>query len=75
VYPDFAVSAHVEGVVILEAVVDEEGKVENVRVLRSVALLDKAAMAAVKQWRYRPLMLNDRPSPFVLTVVLTFKLQ
>jgi len=75
VYPAVAVAAHVEGTIILEAVVDEEGRVENIRVLRSIKLLDNAAMEAVRQWRYRPLLLNDRPSPFVLTVVLTFSLE
>lgn len=74
-YPAIAVAAHVEGTVIIEAIVDEQGRVENVRVLRSVKLLDNAAMEAVKEWRYRPLLLNDRPSPFVLTVVLTFALE
>ena len=75
VYPAVAVAAHVEGTIILEAVVDEEGRVENLRVLRSIKLLDDAAMEAVRQWRYRPLLLNDRPSSFVLTVVLTFSLE
>lgn len=75
VYPDIAVAAHLEGTVILEAVVDEEGRVEHVRVLRSVKFLDSVAMDAVRQWRYRPLLLNDIASPFVLTVVLTFSLK
>jgi protein TonB len=74
VYPDIAVRAHVEGVVILEAVVDREGRIEEVRVLRSLPLLDRAALDAVRQWRYSPLLLNGKPERFVLTVVVSFRL-
>jgi protein TonB len=74
IYPELAVRAHVEGTVILEAIVNEEGRVEAVKVLRSVGMLDRAAMEAVQQWLYEPLTLNGRKTPFILTVVLTFKL-
>jgi protein TonB len=73
-YPPMAVSAKVQGVVVLEAVVDREGRVEDVRVLRSIPLLDGAAIAAVRQWRYTPLLLNGQPQRFVLTVTLSFSL-
>lgn len=75
-YPDLAVSARLRGTVILEAQVDKEGRVVDLKVLRSAnRVLDDAAIAAVRQWRYRPLILNDQPERFVLTVVLTFNLQ
>lgn len=74
VYPDIAVTAQIEGVVILEAIVDREGRVEDLRVLRSIPLLDKAAIAAVQQWRYAPLLLNGKPERFVLTVSVSFRL-
>jgi protein TonB len=74
-YPEAAVFARVAGLVILEATVDAEGAVESVRVLRSVPLLDKAAIEAVEQWRYSPLVLNGNPTPFVLTVTLSFSLK
>lgn len=74
-YPALAISAHLEGMVILEATVDTEGRVQEVRVLRSRGFLDKAAIAAVQQWRYAPLTLNGVPSPFVLTVTLNFALK
>jgi TonB family protein len=61
-YPPLAVRAQVHGVVILEALVDGQGHVEDVRVLRSIPLLDKAAMAAVRHWRYSPLLLNGQQS-------------
>jgi periplasmic protein TonB len=73
-YPPIAVSAKKEGVVILEATVDQRGAVQEVRVLRSEPLLDRAAVEAVKQWRYSPLHLNGRAHPFVLTVTVSFDL-
>lgn len=73
-YPPIAISARKEGIVILEATVDEHGAVERVRVLRSEPLLDKAAIDAVKQWRYSPLQLNGRAHPFILTVTVSFNL-
>ena len=75
VYPGVAVSANVEGTVILEAIVDQEGRVESVRVLRSVSVLDRAAVEAVKQWRYSPVILNGIPEKFILTVAVTFRLE
>jgi protein TonB len=75
VYPDIAVVAKVTGVVILEATVSADGTVESVRVLRSVKMLDEAAVEAVKQWKYSPLVLNDIPTPFVLTVTLSFSIR
>lgn len=74
-YPPVAVHAHITGTVILEASVNEDGAVEDVRVLRSIKVLDQAAMNAVRQWQYLPLILNGRPTPFVLTVVLEFSLK
>jgi periplasmic protein TonB len=74
VYPPLAVRAQVQGVVILEAVVDQHGEVEKVSVLRSIPLLDRAAMEAVRQWRYSPLLLNGQPERFVLTVTVSFSL-
>ena len=74
-YPPLAVRANVTGTVILEAVVDADGRVTDVKVLRSAhRLLDDAAIAAVRQWRYSPLVLNGTRERFVLTVVLSFSL-
>ena len=75
VYPGVAVSANIEGTVILEAIVNEDGRVESVRVLRSVNVLDRPAVEAVKQWRYSPVILNGKPEKFVLTVAVTFLLE
>lgn len=74
-YPAMAVGAKVSGTVILEATVNEAGMVTDVTVLRSILMLDQAAIKAVKQWRYAPLMLNGQPVPFILVVTLTFTLR
>ena len=74
-YPAIASMAAIQGVVILETVVNEKGMVEGVTVLRSAhPVLDHAAIAAVKQWQYSPLLLDGVPAPFILTVVLSFHL-
>jgi protein TonB len=75
VYPAIAREAHVSGVVILEAVLNAQGGVESVRVLRSIPLLDQAAIDAVHQWRYTPTLLNGQPVPVVITVTVNFMLQ
>jgi protein TonB len=74
VYPAIARAAKVQGTVILEAVISATGHVENVRVLRSVQLLDDAAIEAVRQWRFTPTFLNGEPIPVVMTVTVTFTL-
>ncbi len=74
-YPPLAQSARVEGVVILEAVIDARGHVTSVHVLRSIPLLDQAAIAAVEQWVYTPTLLNGVAVPIVMTVTVQFTLQ
>ena len=74
IYPQIALAAHKEGIVILQAVIDEDGTVREVKVLRSVQLLDDAAMAAVRQWRFTIPRLNGQPIPVVMTVTVTFNL-
>jgi protein TonB len=73
-YPPLALQARVGGLVILEAEVAENGRVRTVTVLRGHPLLDAAALEAVREWRYQPLLLNGQPTPFILTVTLTFRL-
>jgi protein TonB len=75
VYSAFAQQARKEGVVILETVIDANGGVESVRVLRSVPLLDQAAVDAVRQWRFTPAMLNGQAVPVVMTVTVNFTLR
>jgi protein TonB len=73
-YPAIARNARVEGTVILEAVINERGAIERLKVLRSVPLLDTAAMDAVSEWRYTPTLLNNVPVPVLMTITVTFSL-
>jgi protein TonB len=73
-YPEIARSARVSGIVILEALLAEDGTVRDVRVLRSVPLLDAAAVAAVREWRFTPTLLNGTPVPVVMTITVAFNL-
>ena len=75
VYPPIAVQAKVDGTVELEAVIDAAGAVTDVRVLRSIPLLDRAAIEAVRRWRYTPARLNGVPVAVVMTVKVTFTLR
>ena len=75
VYPDAARSARVQGMVIVEATIGANGKVIDAKVLRSVPMLDQAALDAVKQWEFTPTLLNGKPVPVVMTVTINFKLQ
>ena len=75
IYPPVALAARQEGVVILEAVIAENGSVRDVRVLRSVPLLDQAAVDAVRQWRFTPTLLNGEPVPIVMNVTVNFQLR
>ena len=75
VYPPIAQSARVAGMVIIEAVIGADGRVKDAKVLRSVPLLDQAALDAVKQWVFTPTLLNGVPVPVIMTVTVNFTLQ
>ena len=75
VYPDIARTARVEGTVVMEAVLDPAGTVTQIRVIRSIPLLDQAAIDAVRQWRYSPSVYNGRPVSVLMTITIRFTLQ
>jgi periplasmic protein TonB len=75
VYPPIAQSASVQGVVILEALLGPDGKVQDAHILRSIPLLDQAALDAVKQWEFTPTLLNGAPVPVIMTSTVQFTLQ
>jgi protein TonB len=75
VYPEIARRARVEGTVILEAVLDRRGRVNQVRVTKSSPLLDQAAIDAVRQWQYSPSTLHGQPVDVLMTITITFSLQ
>ena len=74
-YPPIAQSARVQGVVIIEAVLGADGKVVASRVLRSIPLLDEAALAAVAQWEFTPPLADGVPTAVMMTVTVNFALQ
>jgi protein TonB len=74
IYPSIAQAARVQGTVILQATIAVDGKVQELRVLRSIPLLDQAALDAVRQWEYSPTTLNGMPVPVIMTVTVTFTL-
>ena len=75
VYPEIARQARVEGVVEVECVTDITGRVTGVRLVRSIPLLDQAAIDAVRQWVYEPLVINGRPRGVVFNVTVRFELK
>jgi TonB family protein len=75
VYPEEARSAGVQGVVILEVHLAADGSVADARILRSIPLLDQAALDAVRHWRFAPTLLNGEPIDVLMTVTLNFVAQ
>ena len=75
IYPAIAQQVHKEGVVILEAVINETGNVVGVRLLRSEPLLDQAAIDAVRAWKYTPTLLNGVPVQVLMTITVQFRLR
>ena len=72
VYPAIAQSARVSGAVTIEATIGPDGKVADAKVVRSIPLLDQAALDAVRQWEYTPTLLNGVPVPVIVTVTINF---
>jgi protein TonB len=72
VYPADAMAAGVQGVVILELRIESDGTVGDVRVLRSIPLLDQAAIDAARQWVFTPTLLNGVPTPAIITTTVNF---
>jgi protein TonB len=74
VYPDVAARGKIEGVVLLELGIRPDGRVEDVRVLRSIPLLDEAAIAAARQWLFSPTLVGGVPVSVTMTVSVRFSL-
>jgi TonB family protein len=74
VYPSFAAQAHIQGVVILEATIGTNGKVKDIKVLRSIKELDDAAIKAVRAWEYKPTLVNGQGVQVILTIPVNFNL-
>lgn len=74
-YPPAAQAAGIQGVVILEARIDVDGRVYDAKVLRSIPELDEAALEAVRQWEFTPTEVNGVLVPVIMTVTVNFSLQ
>jgi TonB family protein len=74
-YPPEALDAKIQGVVILEATLDRDGRVADARILRSIPGLDEAALTAVRQWEFTQTLVNGVPVPVIMTVTVNFMVQ
>jgi protein TonB len=72
VHPANAIAAGIYGAVIVEIVVDSTGKVSEARVIRSLPLLDQAAIDCVRQWEFSPALLNGLATPMRMAVTVQF---
>lgn len=75
VYPALAKTQHVSGDVTVDALIDANGRVTTMKILSGPTLLHQAAMDALKQWKYRPAMLDGKPVSMHLSVTIQFRLQ
>jgi TonB family protein len=73
-YPQKAKSAHIQGTVLLHAVIDKDGHVQDLMVMDGVCWLSEAAVDAVRDWRYKPLMINGKPAEVDTTITVVFNL-
>ena len=71
-YPPLAQQARIQGVVVLTAIIGKDGSVQRLQVVSGHPLLAPAAIAAVKQWRYKPFVLNGAPLEVETTITVTF---
>jgi len=71
-YPALARAAHISGVVLIDAVIDEQGNIVNARVIQGQSLLVPEALRTVMQWKYEPTYLNGVPYPIQLTITVHF---
>lgn len=74
VYPPLAKQTHMQGTVVIDAILDEKGDVIEMKVLSGPPLLIQAAVDAVRRWKYEPTYLNDQPVQVQLNVTVTFRL-
>lgn len=73
-YPPLAKEAHVQGTVVLHAVIGKDGRVQGLQVVSGHPMLTASAINAVKQWRYKPYMLNGQPTEIDTTITVNFTL-
>lgn len=74
VYPPIAKTAHIQGDVVLHAIIDKDGSVTELQFISGPPILIRAAMDAVRQWRYAPTLLNNEPVQVDTTITVKFTL-
>lgn len=75
-YTEIARKARLQGVVIVQAIIDKQGNVTNVKLLKGLGMgLDQAAMDAIKKWRFEPATLHGKPVSVYYTLTVNFRLQ
>lgn len=72
VYPPIARAAHVSGAVVLHALISKTGDVETLEVVSGPPMLQSAALDAVKQWKYKPFLLDGKPMGVDTTITVNF---
>jgi protein TonB len=73
-YPDEARSQHIEGLVLVQALVGKDGSIQDTRIVKSIPALDSAAVAAVRQWHFKPAKSKGKPVAAWVAVPLKFSL-
>ena len=73
-YPPIALAAGIKGVVVLQATISRTGTIENLRVISGPIMLQQSALNAVRDWRYRPYLLNGEPVEVETTVNVIFQM-
>jgi periplasmic protein TonB len=74
VYPRIAIAAHIEGTVVMEAIISKAGRIESLRVVSGSPMLQNAALDAVRAARYRPYLLNGEPTEVQTTISVIFRM-
>ena len=75
VYPQLARAQHIAGAVLIDALIDANGRVSSMKVVSGPVLLHQSAMEALRQWKYQAATLDGKTVPMHLTVTIQFRLQ
>ena len=75
VYPVKAQEFEIEGIVVLKCFINTEGRVDKVQIMRSIEVLDQAAIDAVKKWKFEPAMQGGKPVAVQVNIPVTFRLR
>jgi protein TonB len=74
-YPVIAKQLHIQGAVVVDALIGRDGRIEQATVIRGQALLNRSAVEAIKQWQYRPYYLNGEPVEVETEITVNFVME